>query len=427
MTLKSALIGTGREFGGNLFLDLKRLNMKVIAPHKLKNNTEIKELYYANKSKYPYTPMDDEYHLRLSLNWLKRAQEYGQDRGIVAKFSVYDFLNGKEFAYPSYPETSGYIINTFISASRYYGDQNLLKRALQIGDWLLSIQLEMGSFPCGHSKLKCWGTPCVFDTGQIILGLTEIAKVTSELRYVESIRKAADWMLSVQTDEGYYDPNYTFRNQVRSYYSRATYGLIKAGNLLGEEKYLNAAKKNIKWVIKNQKNNAWIKHWGFEDDWAVLHGVAYTLRGLTEAYAVFGDKNIYKALIKSIDKIIEYSLSLDDFGWNGLIPGYIKEDWTGFKNELCLPGTAQFAIILYKIDTFKNKNNHDYRKIADDMVEKLKCFQLRNFDNNWLDGGIQGSFPLWGSYQEFDIVNWGVKFFIDALLLKNDEHMLVEG
>jgi hypothetical protein len=35
-----------------------------------------------------------------------------------------------------------------------------------------------------------------------------------------------------------------------------------------------------------------------------------------------------------------------------------------------------------------------------------------------IDGGLPGSYPLWGDYCPNAINSWGIKYFIDALLME---------
>ena len=37
--------------------------------------------------------------------------------------------------------------------------------------------------------------------------------------------------------------------------------------------------------------------------------------------------------------------------------------------------------------------------------------------NKKFEGGLPGSKPIYGRYQSMDIPVWGIKFFIDALLI----------
>src|ERR1700692_299246 len=66
---------------------------------------------------------DVERHLREALQWMERAQDAGNNRGISY---------GADFGGPfleSYPETTGYIIPTFLKLADYWHDKSLTQRA----------------------------------------------------------------------------------------------------------------------------------------------------------------------------------------------------------------------------------------------------------------------------------------------------------
>jgi hypothetical protein len=49
-----------------------------------------------------------------------------------------------------------------------------------------------------------------------------------------------------------------------------------------------------------------------------------------------------------------------------------------------------------------------------------RSVQWSGTGNPGLDGGISGSFPIHGRYGRFEILNWAVKFFADALMMEED-------
>ena len=71
----------------------------------------------------PHSNLDVECHVREATDWLKRAQDHGEDRGVSygAKF-------GEGFQ-DSYPETTGYIIPTALALADHTGDPEWEARA----------------------------------------------------------------------------------------------------------------------------------------------------------------------------------------------------------------------------------------------------------------------------------------------------------
>ncbi len=85
-------------------------------------------------------------------------------------------------------------------------------------------------------------------------------------------------------------------------------------------------------------------------------------------------------------------------------------DWS------CLTGDAQISIIWSRL--FQETGDPKYLECVKKVNTYLKGVQVSGTGNTGLDGGIAGSDPVHGEYGRFEILNWAVKFFIDALLLE---------
>ena len=106
-------------------------------------------------------------HLSATIGWLCRAQDVRNGEADAGGVSAgWSFEDGW---LPSYPETSGYIVETFIAAARILERPDLVARANRIVDWELSLQHSDGAFP-GHFG-EPGSQPVIFNTGQIMHGM----------------------------------------------------------------------------------------------------------------------------------------------------------------------------------------------------------------------------------------------------------------
>src|SRR5574340_1337321 len=110
---------------------------------------------------------DHRTHLRGAIDWLCRAQDVRKHKadagGVAAGWSFEDGW------LPSYPETTGYIIETMLAAAELLGRPELVGRAQRMIDWELSIQQPDGAFPGHFGELG--SRPVIFNTGQIMHGM----------------------------------------------------------------------------------------------------------------------------------------------------------------------------------------------------------------------------------------------------------------
>ena len=95
------------------------------------------------------------------MQWLCLAQDVCA--GETGAAAVYDLTGGWQVAYP---ETSGYIIATYLAYADITGEDGYIKRAVQIGDSEIAIQTPGG----GILSNPEYAHVRVFNTGQVILG-----------------------------------------------------------------------------------------------------------------------------------------------------------------------------------------------------------------------------------------------------------------
>ncbi len=127
--------------------------------------------------------------------WLCRAQDRSltRDGGVARHYSLRDGWG------PSCPETTGYIGPTMLTWTQRRADADARRRARRMLDWLVSIQFPDGGFQAGPIRVK--SVPMTFNTGQILIGLAAGATAFADA-YREQMRRAADWLVSIQDAEG---------------------------------------------------------------------------------------------------------------------------------------------------------------------------------------------------------------------------------
>ena len=127
------------------------------------------------------------YHLRITADWIQKS--FHNTSGVSSAHYA-DFLGWSK----SYPETTGYIITTLIELSKFYNNQTYYNQAVSAGEWLKTLQNKDGSFPSGLINKNKTNPPSVFNTGQIIDGLTELYLYDSDVKWLMMAENAANWL-----------------------------------------------------------------------------------------------------------------------------------------------------------------------------------------------------------------------------------------
>jgi len=353
----------------------------------------------------PFPSRSDREHLEATVQWLCAAQDAAGGDGVSATFSL---ASGWDVAYP---ETSGYIIATFLACGDFLGDAALHARARRIGDWEIAIQAPNGGV------LSRPGRPDtrVFNTGQVMLGWLALFERTRDARYLEAARRAGDYLLGLQEDDGTWQRD-TYCG-ARTYHARTDWGLLRLARLGGDARYAEAARRNLRWVMRQQQDNGWFRNCGFHRDDPITHVIDYTLIGMLECALLEPgafDRKPADLIARSAEAICDIVARPGIGGIAGMIPSSFDSSWRSRDRDSCLTGNAQLAYTLLRLHGLAQ--NARYVAAADSLIAALKGTQALGSAPASVRGALPGSFPMHSGYLANGYPNWGAKFFADALL-----------
>ena len=348
--------------------------------------------------------------LDLAVTWLLKSIDPSTG-GSRANYSI--LFNGLKGWSGPYPETTGYIIPTFINLSKAFDEyKHLEEKARLMGEWLLKIQFDDGAFP---ANIYYAGKPLdksIFNTGQIILGLTALYDLTLDLRYLQSSERAALWLAGNQEADGSWQKFNYVKGFSPSYYSRVAWPILKVYKRSGNEKLKNSGVAALEYIRQRQLKNSFIDGSGFKPgSYVFLHTLAYTIRGFLESAMVLDDKKFWDAGAAFAERLMRH------FEIHGEFYGAYYPDFSGIKWYQCLTGNMQIAIIWLKI--FHQTKDLRFLNAASKAIDSVDGKQVKNSWNKNVVGAVAGSSPVYGRYMFFRYPNWAVKFFCDALLLES--------
>ena len=337
-------------------------------------------------------------HMKATAEWLAAAHDATPDGGVAA---LYSLRTGWDF---SYPETTGYIIPTFLAYAKMVQKDEWVGRSVRMANWLLSLQLENGSWASRDNPFR----GLVFDTGQVMLGLIAGCRSGWPEMYLNAVKKAGNWLVAIQEDDGSWIRG-TYHSISTTYHARVAWALLEAAKELENIKMQDAAVKNLDWVMKQQMEDGWFSNAAFStDEMPSLHTIAYTIRGLFESGLIL-ENEAYLAAAKKAAFAVAKTQRED-----GQLAGEYSPGWGSHVPWCCLTGTAQMAIVWAKI--YNITKEPEYLSAASKAVSYIKTTQMLQQQDNGSRGGIWGSFPISGGYLPYVLPNWAAKFFLDALM-----------
>lgn len=334
--------------------------------------------------------------IRSGADWLVRAQVNAPDgQGYSRRYSL---ISGWDNCYI---ETTGYIVPTLLDVSQYLAVDKFKESAHRAANWLLTVQTEDGAF----TDIDAYA-PQVFDTGQVLLGLNRMFRETGDERYLASLRRAGRWLTDKQEADGSW-VRYAYNNRPHTYYTRVAAALIEAGQIAGIDEYLAAGVRNLEWTLRQRQENGYYRYSEFKPgEDAILHTIVYVLEGFSMAFELTGEQRWADALIEGANVLARLSTE------EGLLFSQYDPDWRATNTEYCVTGLAQYAGICF--DASNINGDVSFRDRGVRVLEQL-CHWQQDKGHD-IEGALQSSVPLWGYYGGMEFFNWNMKFFLDAAL-----------
>ncbi|RFC31603.1 MAG: Squalene-hopene cyclase C-terminal domain-containing protein [Candidatus Nitrotoga sp. MKT] len=344
-------------------------------------------------------------HLVGVIDWLCRAQDIrdGQpDAGGVS--AGWSFEDGW---LPSYPETTGYIIETFLAANKVLDRPDLEKRAQRMIDWELSIQQNDGAFP-GHFG-EAGSRPVIFNTGQIMHGMLAGYLQLGRQECLTAAVKAGLWLVRQQDADGCWH-RFEHNDVPHVYNTRGTWALAATGLIANEPELTQAARRNLDWALNQQTTSGWFCTNAFTPDKAPFtHTIAYAIRGFLESGILLDDARYLSAALTAARGMAQVQRA------DGWLAGTYTDNWMPCANYSCLTGVAQMSLNWTRLA--QDGSAPEFRENARRAIGYVKRTQRLNDADEAARGGIAGSSPIWGDYSRFEYPNWAAKFFADALMM----------
>jgi hypothetical protein len=282
-------------------------------------------------------------------------------------------------------------------------------------DWVLSIQVENGAVP-GHFG-EPGSQPVIFNTGQIMHGMIAGYTHLGRMECLESAVRAGHWLRLQQDVDGCWR-KFEHNSVPHVYNTRATWALLATGLLARERDLVTAAKRNLDWALAQQTESGWYESNAFVPNRSpYTHTIAYAIRGFLESGHLLGDERYLNSARKAGKAIAGVQRG------DGWLAGTYRDGWLADAGYCCLTGLAQMSLNWIRLAQITGDDT--FRVHARSGLAYVKSKQRLEDPDDAVRGGIAGSFPIWGDYSRFEYPNWAAKFFSDALMMDMSDTLVV--
>jgi methionyl-tRNA formyltransferase len=145
---------------------------------------------------------------------------------------------------------------------------------------------------------------------------------------------------------------------------------------------------------------------------SLTHTIAYTYRGLFELAIILRRNDYWDVLLTANERLLR-RLEI-----KGKLAAAFDHDWKECADYVCLTGCAQLAGIWMRL--YRRFGDVRFLNGALKALDLVKNTQILDSAYPGINGGVAGSFPVWGSYTRFGYPNWAAKFLLDGLLYAQD-------
>ncbi len=360
--------------------------------------------------------MDRQLNIEKAIDFLLASIDQ-KTKGSTASYSriLYPF---KGWSAP-YPETTGYLIATFLDLASRTKYAHLKTPATEMANWICSMQTKEGGLPGGLYRAGKEMEKSIFNTAQMLIGLVAAANFTKENDYLTAAHRAGVWLMDTQETNGTWTKYHYHKGFFPSYYTRVAWPLLQIAQLTGDEKLEKAALKTYDTLLTKVQSNKFIKDAGFQpDSYAFLHTIAYTIRGFLEGAILANRDDYWEAGYNLAYKLLrKYELKKR-------LAGAYYSNFKEINWYRCLTGEAQMGIIWLKI--FGQTSDIRFVNTASKLLDELCATQPMKNGLFLKAGGLKGSHPYFGRYMAFRQPNWATKFFLDALLAEEKTYHWIE-
>ena len=363
-------------------------------------------------------------HIAAAVQWICRAQDAFECGGVARSYSMiyHPYFERRGWAAP-YPETTGYIIPTLFNYARLVHRQEFADRAVRMADWECRVQMPNGAVQGGVIDQP--PSPAIFNTGQVIFGWIRTFQETRKPGYLDCAIKAGQFLISQQDEDGAWRKSlsdFTMNSRMSSYTynTRTAWALMELALVTGSEEFKQAAIRNVEFALRQQLENGWFRsNCLTQPVHPLTHTIAYCIRGIMEIGSILKNDEYLACARKAADAVLVKRRP------DGSLAGRFNERWEPTVSWRCLTGEAHMAGIWGRL--YQIAGNHEYLEALLSTNAALRKVQFLQTAHPGIYGGISGSEPIHGAYGRFEILNWAVKFFLDAQMLEyllpdNEKH-----
>ena len=278
-----------------------------------------------------------------------------------------------------------------------------------MGDWEIEVQTDDGGIMEGMVTQRPKKS-IVFNTGMVMHGWLDLFNAAGSSTYLDAAERGGQFLVRHQSQDGAWRGEHSYYGIPHTYHSRVSWALLRCWQSTGDNAFRDTAARNLEWVLSMQRPNGWFEQCIFMPGRRPnTHAIAYTIRGLIESAALMGEDRYLDAARRASDQLIQI------FRRRGWLPATFDDAWTPNAWYECLTGTVQLGGVWLRL--YEITGDPTYREPGLAAIERAAGHQVRQ-ESESIRGALAGSYPIYGRYAPLKFPNWATKFLADSLMIR---------
>ena len=346
-----------------------------------------------------------------AVDWLVRAQDATPDDGASYGYFPVSRARGWDV---SYPETTGYIMTSFVTFARNTGRVDLIDRAHRMALWEADIQMPSGAVQGGRLTTPDRRSAAAFNTGMVLDGFVTVLEERADTVVQRAAERAARFLADDLNDDGLFVTNGEFVTSaaVKVYNVLCAWALYRFAAMAGESHYRGKAIQAVEGALRFQNERGWFAENCLSDPARPLtHTIGYTAQGVLEV----GIEAHRDDFVAAAERCVRGAIGA--MRPNGFLPGRLDAAWRPAVRWSCLTGAGPARD--GRVPPVPAEcGREELGAAADLLVNFLKAVQRVDNGAPGIDGALAGSYPIMSDYMRAGYPNWATKYLLDALMLQ---------
>ena len=353
---------------------------------------------------------NDDVRLAAAVAWVLHAQVATPDAGVSLGYFPLDAVGGW---YPSYPETTGYLITSLLDYAVRYGRDDVRDVALAMAEWETDVQMPSGAVQGGAMVPRDKQTPAAFNTGMVLDGWCTAYEASRDQRFLDAALAAARFLVCDMDQAGYFRTSGAFVSQgeTKTYNCLCAWAMLRLARITADAALEQAAVKAVEAALRRQLSNGWFANNCLSmSSIPLTHTIGYALQGVFEVGVLAEREDFIAAAERGLANVLSKRRA------DGFLASRFDRRWNPAANFVCLTGSCQVALLGYRFAELFGKR--DLLPLAERVMSFVRATQRLEGEDPNMVGAIAGSYPILGGYMTGGFPNWAAKYFMDALLCR---------